>query len=111
VRFLAAAGKTRVVMWGVCLAHSGAPKQAGTPALLVRCAYLKAVLCLMFLLQVGYKFGVETHNLLKEAGGDITFKTYNGMAHSVSNMLRVSTMNTCAPSLTVIDSHQKGNGV
>lgn len=34
--------------------------------------------------QVAYKYGVETHNLLKEAGADITFKTYNGMAHSVS---------------------------
>jgi predicted esterase len=35
-------------------------------------------------MQVAYKFGVDTHNLLKEAGADITFKTYNGMAHSVS---------------------------
>lgn len=34
--------------------------------------------------QVAYKYGVDTHNLLKEAGADITFKTYNGMAHSVS---------------------------
>lgn len=33
--------------------------------------------------QVAYKYGVETHNLLKEMGADITFKTYNGMAHSV----------------------------
>jgi len=33
--------------------------------------------------QVAYKYGVETHNLLKELGADITFKTYNGMAHSV----------------------------
>lgn len=31
---------------------------------------------------VAYKYGVETHNLLKELGADITFKTYNGMAHS-----------------------------
>lgn len=36
------------------------------------------------LLQVQYKYGVETHNLLKEMGADVTFKTYNGMAHSVS---------------------------
>lgn len=34
--------------------------------------------------QVAYKYGVDTHNLLKEAGADITFKTYHGMAHSVS---------------------------
>lgn len=31
-----------------------------------------------------YKYGVDTHNMLKEAGADITFKTYNGMGHSVS---------------------------
>ncbi|KAF8067258.1 acyl-protein thioesterase 1 [Scenedesmus sp. PABB004] len=30
---------------------------------------------------VAYKFGVNTHNMLKEAGADVTFKTYNGMAH------------------------------
>lgn len=34
--------------------------------------------------QVQYKFGVDTHNMLKEAGADVTFKTYNGMAHGVS---------------------------
>jgi hypothetical protein len=49
--------------------------------------HLTAVVGSMFLLQVAYKYGVETHNLLKEAGADITFKTYNGMAHSVSSSL------------------------
>lgn len=38
----------------------------------------------VLLLQVAYKYGVDTHNLLKEAGANITFKTYNGMGHSVS---------------------------
>lgn len=38
--------------------------------------------------QVAYKYGVDTHNLLKEAGANITFKTYNGMAHSVSGEMR-----------------------
>eukprot|EP00882_Tetradesmus_deserticola_P007621 GHRQ01008026.1.p1 GENE.GHRQ01008026.1~~GHRQ01008026.1.p1 ORF type:complete len:324 (+),score=76.17 GHRQ01008026.1:399-1370(+) len=33
---------------------------------------------------VGYQFGVTTYNLLKELGANITFKTYNGMAHGVS---------------------------
>lgn len=31
---------------------------------------------------VAYKYGVDTHNLLKESGANITFKTYNGMGHS-----------------------------
>jgi hypothetical protein len=35
-------------------------------------------------LQVEYKFGVNTYNMLKELGANITFKTYNGMAHGVS---------------------------
>ena len=35
--------------------------------------------------QVMYKYGVDTHNMLKEAGADVTFKTYNGMAHGVSS--------------------------
>jgi lysophospholipase-2 len=30
---------------------------------------------------VEYKFGVNTYNMLKEAGANVTFKTYNGMAH------------------------------
>lgn len=30
---------------------------------------------------VEYKFGVNTYNMLKELGANITFKTYNGMAH------------------------------
>jgi hypothetical protein len=34
--------------------------------------------------QVEYKFGVNTYNMLKELGANITFKTYNGMAHGVS---------------------------
>lgn len=39
---------------------------------------------LLYVLQVEYKFGVNTHNMLKELGCDITFKTYHGMAHGVS---------------------------
>jgi hypothetical protein len=44
----------------------------------------QCVLLLLVWLQVAYKYGVDTHNILKESGADITFKTYNGMAHGVS---------------------------
>lgn len=48
-------------------------------------------------LQVQYKYGVDSYNLLKESGADITFKTYNGMAHSVSTAL-------CTPLRIIHDS-------
>eukprot|EP00879_Flechtneria_rotunda_P008474 GHRR01008878.1.p1 GENE.GHRR01008878.1~~GHRR01008878.1.p1 ORF type:complete len:307 (+),score=60.50 GHRR01008878.1:92-922(+) len=33
---------------------------------------------------VQYEFGVRTYNMLKEAGADVAFKTYNGMGHGAS---------------------------
>eukprot|EP00775_Hariotina_reticulata_P004763 gene4762-5013_t len=33
---------------------------------------------------VEYKFGVNSYNMLKELGCDITFKTYRGMAHGAN---------------------------
>lgn len=41
-----------------------------------------AIHALYVMLQVNYRFGVSTYNMLKELGADVELRTFHGMGHS-----------------------------
>lgn len=66
------------------MCHHCCVRQGKLRCWLGKCVWLFSSCCFCCCRQVEYKFGVNTYNMLKELGANITFKTYNGMAHGVS---------------------------